>query len=64
MDQREHIARQAAGAADEAVEAYERGETLDPVDAAIVRTNFRAALDAGIHPFELDEYRRTAPPRD
>ena len=62
MNQREHIARQAAGVVDSAVEAYERGETLTPVDAAITRTNLRAALDAGIHPAELDQYRRTAPP--
>lgn len=63
MDQREHIARQAAGAVDDAIEAYERGETVDPVDVAVMRTNLQAAREAGFHPFELDRYRRTAPDR-
>jgi hypothetical protein len=63
MDSREHIARQAAGSVDAAIEAHERGETVTPVDAAIAQANLRAALDAGIHPFELDQYRRTAPDR-
>lgn len=63
MDRREHIARQAAGSVDDAIEAHERGETVSPADAAIARSNLRAALDAGIHPFELDQYRRTAPER-
>lgn len=63
MDKREHIARQAAGAVDDAIEAHERGETVSPVDAAIARVNLRAARDAGIHPVELDQYRRTAPDR-
>ena len=64
MDQREHIARQAAGSVDDAIEVHERGETVDPVDVAIMQANLRAAQAAGIHPFELDQYRRTAPQRD
>ncbi|WP_327592473.1 hypothetical protein [Streptomyces chartreusis] len=64
MDQREHIARQAAGAVDDVIEAHERGEKVSAVDAAIVRANLKASFDAGIHPFELDQYRRTAPVRD
>ena len=63
MDSREHIARQAAGSVDDAIEAHERGETVSPVDAAIAQSNLRAAREAGIHPFELDQYRRTAPDR-
>ena len=63
MDSREHIARQAAGSVDDAIEAADRGELISEVDAAIGRANLRAAFDAGIHPFELDQYRRTAPDR-
>lgn len=63
MDAREHIARQAAGSVDDAIEAHERGETVSPVDAAIAKANLRAAREAGVHPFELDQYRRTAPDR-
>lgn len=61
MNQREHLARQAAGAVDAAIEAHERGETVSPVDAAIAQANLRAAREAGIHPHEVNEYRRTAP---
>ena len=64
MNQREHTARQAAGSVDDVIERHEHGETVGPVDAAIVKTNLRAAMDAGIHPHELDQYRRTAPSRD
>lgn len=64
MDPREHLARQAAGAVDDAIEQQERGETVDPVDAAILHANLRATQAAGIHPFELDQYRRTTPVRD
>lgn len=64
MHQREHIARQAAGSVDEVIEQHERGEDVQPADVLIYKANMRAALDAGIHPFELDQYRRTAPPRD
>lgn len=63
MDRREHIARQAAGSVDDVIEAHERGEPVSSADKAIYRANMRAALDAGIHPFELDQYRRTAPER-
>lgn len=63
MDQREHTARQAAGSVDDVIERHERGETVGPADVAIAKTNLRAALDAGIHPHELDQYRRTAPER-
>lgn len=63
MDQREHIARQAAGSVDDVIEAYERGEAVDPVDVAVMQANLRAAREAGFHPFELDQYRRTAPDR-
>lgn len=64
MDNREHIARQAAGAVDDVIEQHEQNGTVSPADALIYRANMRAALDAGIHPFELDQYRRTAPVRD
>lgn len=63
MNSREHIARQAAGSVDDAIEAQERGEEVSPVDAAIARANLSAAREAGIHPFELDQYRRTTPDR-
>lgn len=63
MDQREHLARQAAGAVDDVIEAQERGESVSPVDVAIMRASTEAARKAGIHPFELDPYRRTAPDR-
>lgn len=61
MDQREHIARQAAAAVDEVIEHQERGESADQVTVAVMRMNLRAALDAGIHPDELKQYRRTTP---
>jgi hypothetical protein len=64
MEQREHIARQAAAAVDEVIEQHERGDRVQPADVLIYKANMRAALDAGIHPFELDQYRRTAPQRD
>lgn len=64
MDKREHIARQAAGAIDDVIEAHERGQTVDPIDAAIAKASLNAAREAGIHPLELDQYRRTAPVRD
>lgn len=64
MDHREHIARQAASAVDEVIEQQERGEDVAPADVLIAEANLRAAMDAGIHPHELDQYRRTAPPRD
>ena len=63
MDQREHIARQAAAAVDEVIEQQERGEDVDLADVLIAEVNMHAAMDAGIHPHELDQYRRTAPPR-
>ena len=61
MDQREHLARQAAGVVDDAIEAHERGETVSPVDAAIAQASLRAAREAGVHPHEINRYRRTAP---
>jgi ABC-type sugar transport system substrate-binding protein len=64
MDNREHLARQAAGAVDDVIEQHERGEAVDPVDVVVLQANLRAAQAAGIHPFELDQYRRTAPLRD
>lgn len=63
MDQREHLARQAAGAVDDVIEQQERGERVSPVDVAIMQSNLRAAQAAGIHPLELDPYRRTTPER-
>lgn len=63
MDRKEHIARQAAGSVDDLIESQERGEPVTAADAAICYANLRAAREAGIHPFELDQYRRTAPQR-
>jgi hypothetical protein len=63
MNQREHLARQAAASADEMVDHYENGTKPSQADVAIARTNFNAAREAGIHPFELDQYRRTTPER-
>ena len=63
MDQREHLARQAAASADEMVDHHENGTRPTPAEAAIARANFEAARKAGLHPFELDQYRRTAPQR-
>jgi urease alpha subunit len=63
MNQREHLARQAAASADGLVDHHENGTTPSAVDIAIARANFNAAREAGIHPFELDQYRRTTPQR-
>lgn len=63
MDRREHIARQAADAVDTVIERQERGEPADPAEGLIMSANLTAAREAGIHPFELDQYRRTAPDR-
>lgn len=63
MNQREHLARQAAASVDDLVHHHERGTKPSTADLVIARANFNAAREAGIHPFELDQYRRTTPQR-
>jgi hypothetical protein len=60
MNRHQHIAQQAAGSVDTVIEQMEHGQP-DPVDVAVMRANLRAALDAGIHPMEVNAFRRTTP---
>jgi hypothetical protein len=60
MNRQQHIAQQAAGAVDAVIEQMEHGQP-NPADVAVMRTNLHAALDAGIHPAEVNALRRTTP---
>lgn len=60
MNKRQHIAQQAAGSVDTVIEQTEKG-TANPVDVVVMRANLREALDAGIHPAEVNALRRTTP---
>ncbi|MDJ0460604.1 hypothetical protein [Streptomyces sp. H27-C3] len=59
MNERQHVIAQAAGSVDDVIEQLETGQQPAAVDVAIMRASLRAALDAGVHPTEVNAHRRT-----